>query len=140
MAYVEIKYNNSTIASLDDSGTEVLETKGTFLTDDVTVEYTKSGGGGTSGMLVTISHTQNGNTHIYTMDKTAEEIKTALDSGISPVFYDVYNRKYESIYLITIGSGYYLTVTKSRTTSDKYTASTASSYPSYTYTSGGGND
>lgn len=42
MADVEIKYNNSTIASLNDSGTEVLETNGTFLTDDITVEYTKS--------------------------------------------------------------------------------------------------
>lgn len=41
MADVEIKYNNSTIASLNDSGTEVLETNGTFLTDDITVEYTK---------------------------------------------------------------------------------------------------
>lgn len=49
MADVEIKYNNSTIASLNDSGTEVLETKGTFLTDDITVEYTKSGGGGGGG-------------------------------------------------------------------------------------------
>ena len=46
MADVEIKYNNSTVASLNDSGTEVLETNGTFLTDDITVEYTKSGGGG----------------------------------------------------------------------------------------------
>lgn len=46
MADVEIKYNNATIASLSDSGTEVLETNGTFLTDDITVEYTKSGGGG----------------------------------------------------------------------------------------------
>lgn len=45
MADVEIKYNNSTIASLNDSGTEVLETNGTYLTDDITVEYTKSGGG-----------------------------------------------------------------------------------------------
>lgn len=41
MADVEIKYNNSTIASLNDSGTEVLETNGTFLTDDITVEYAK---------------------------------------------------------------------------------------------------
>lgn len=46
MADVEIKYNNATIASLNDSGTEVFETSGTFLTDDITVEYTKSGGGG----------------------------------------------------------------------------------------------
>ncbi len=140
MADVEIKYNNATIASLNDSGTDVLETNGTYLTDDITVEYTKSGGGGESGMLVTISHVQYGNIHTYTMDKTAEEIKAALDSGISPVFYDVYNSRYESIYVILIGGGYYLSVQKSRTTNEKYTASTASSYPSYTYTSGGDND
>ena len=48
MADVEIKYNNSTIASLNDSGTEVLETNGTFLTDDITVEYTKPSGGGSN--------------------------------------------------------------------------------------------
>ncbi len=41
MPDVEITYNNSTIASLSDSGTEVLETSGTYLTDDITVEYTK---------------------------------------------------------------------------------------------------
>lgn len=57
MADVEIKYNNATIASLNDSGTEVLETNGTFLTDDITVEYTKSGGGGvqTTAITATIS-------------------------------------------------------------------------------------
>lgn len=43
MADVEITYNNSTIASLSDSGTEVLETSGTYLTDDITVQYTKGG-------------------------------------------------------------------------------------------------
>lgn len=37
MADVEIKYNNATIASLNDSGTEVLETNGTFLTNDITI-------------------------------------------------------------------------------------------------------
>ena len=46
MADIEIKYNNSTIASLSDSGTEVLETSGTFLTDDIMIDYVKSGGGG----------------------------------------------------------------------------------------------
>lgn len=55
MADVEIKYNNSTIASLNDSGTEVLETSGTFLTDDITVEYTKSGSGGSVTVGVTFS-------------------------------------------------------------------------------------
>lgn len=42
MADVEISYNNSVIASLSDSGTEVLETNGTFMADDITVAYTKS--------------------------------------------------------------------------------------------------
>lgn len=45
MADVEISYNNSVIASLNDSGTEVLETNGKLCTDDITVAYTKSGGG-----------------------------------------------------------------------------------------------
>ena len=48
MADVEISYNNSVIASLSDSGTEVLETNGTFMADDVTITYTKSGGGGST--------------------------------------------------------------------------------------------
>lgn len=38
---VTISYNNSTIAYLDASGTEVLETDGTICADDITVEYTK---------------------------------------------------------------------------------------------------
>lgn len=40
MADVEISYNNSVIASLSDSGAEVLETNGKFMSDDVTVTYT----------------------------------------------------------------------------------------------------
>ena len=40
MADVEIKYNNSTIITLVDSTTEVLETSGKMLTDDITIEYT----------------------------------------------------------------------------------------------------
>lgn len=55
MADIEIKYNNSTIASLSDSGTEVLETSGTFLTDDITIDYVKSGGGGGETKTVDIS-------------------------------------------------------------------------------------
>lgn len=49
MADVTIKYGGQTIASLSDSGTEVLETSGTFLTDDITIDYVKSGGGGGGG-------------------------------------------------------------------------------------------
>lgn len=40
MADIEITYNNSAI-TLNESGTEVLETSGTYLTDDITVAYTK---------------------------------------------------------------------------------------------------
>lgn len=43
MADVEINYNNSTIVSLNDSATEVLETSGKYMTDDVTIQYTKQG-------------------------------------------------------------------------------------------------
>lgn len=41
MADVEISYNNSVIAALNSTGAEVLETDGTFMTDDVTISYTK---------------------------------------------------------------------------------------------------
>ena len=40
MADVEISYNNSVIASLNASGSEVLETNGTLMADDVTITYT----------------------------------------------------------------------------------------------------
>lgn len=46
MADVTINYGGQTIASLSDSGTKVLETSGTFLTDDITIDCVKSGGGG----------------------------------------------------------------------------------------------
>lgn len=42
MADVEITYNGNTI-TMNDSGTEVLDTKGHWLPDDITVQYTKSG-------------------------------------------------------------------------------------------------
>lgn len=48
MADVEISYNGDTIVSMSDSGTEYLDTKGKFMTDNITVNYTKSGGGGAS--------------------------------------------------------------------------------------------
>lgn len=41
MADVEITYNNNTIVTMSSSGTEILETDGTYLTDDITVQYTK---------------------------------------------------------------------------------------------------
>lgn len=57
MADVEISYNNSTIVSMNDSGTEVLETNGKVCADDITIAYTKSGGG---GAVTHVSSTFNG--------------------------------------------------------------------------------
>lgn len=44
---VVISYNNAEIASMTDSGTKTLETGGKYCADDITVTYTKSGGGST---------------------------------------------------------------------------------------------
>lgn len=44
---------------------------------------TITGGGGGAGLLVTISDNNDGH---FIADKTAREIKTALDSGINPSF------------------------------------------------------
>lgn len=54
MADVTIKYGGQTITSLSDSGTEVLEISGTFLTDDITIDYVKSGGGGTKTVDISL--------------------------------------------------------------------------------------
>ena len=48
MPDVEITYNNSTIASLSNSGTEVLETNGKLCSDDITVAYTRTNGSATT--------------------------------------------------------------------------------------------
>ena len=68
MADVEIKYNNAIIASLSDSGAEVLETSGMFLSDDITVKYTKSGGGGGDTATVTFDGVNPSTDHIYYVD------------------------------------------------------------------------
>lgn len=45
MADITVTYKGNTIATLDESGTIPLETSGKYCEDDITVEYTKSGGG-----------------------------------------------------------------------------------------------
>lgn len=47
MSAVEISYKGSQIASMDATGVKTLLTGDTFCEDDITVAYTKSGGGGT---------------------------------------------------------------------------------------------
>lgn len=58
MADVEISYKGSTIASMSASGTKTLLTEGKYCEDDITVEYTSPGGGGST--LITKSITVNG--------------------------------------------------------------------------------
>ena len=57
MADVEIAYKGATIATMDDSGTKTLLTNSTWCEDDITIQYTKSGGGGTSNYTITVSLT-----------------------------------------------------------------------------------
>lgn len=66
MADVEIKYNNATIASLNDSGTEILETSGTLLLDDISVNFTQ---GGSSSVTVSL-----GDEAIATMSTSSTEV------------------------------------------------------------------
>lgn len=42
-SYVSVSLGNTEIATINDSGTEVLETNGTYLTDDITVDFTQGG-------------------------------------------------------------------------------------------------
>ncbi len=55
MADVEISYNDDTIVSMSDSGTEYLDTKGKFMADNITVQYNRP-----TTTLVSKSVTANG--------------------------------------------------------------------------------
>lgn len=46
MSDVTISYKNTTIATMDASGTKTLETQGTYCEDDISVEYVKPQGAG----------------------------------------------------------------------------------------------
>ena len=61
-----ISLGNTTITTITDSGTEVLETIGKFLTDDITVDFTQGG-----NATVTVSL---GNTTVTTMSSTSTEV------------------------------------------------------------------
>jgi hypothetical protein len=108
MADVEIKYNNATIASLNDSGTEVLETNGTFLTDDITVEYTKSGGGGVSPSG-SLNITNNGT---YDITNYAEVV-VSVSVPIEYIDYTYQETSSEKIWTLTKTAGEILSLLKS---------------------------
>lgn len=82
MADVEISYNNSVIASLSDSGTEVLETNGTFMADDVTITYTKSGGG--SSTTVSVYNFIGNIYYVDSADGTLKYANTGVWTGSVP--------------------------------------------------------
>jgi hypothetical protein len=158
MADVEIKYNNATIASLNDSGTEVLETNGTFLTDDITVEYTKSSGGESMANIVYVdyTYTETDSAKTWTLTKTAGEILSLLKSG-KIVFIQVDTDVYYQLACVqrsSATSNFFKfpfidpnPVSQSNLTYPKiiyaiapYTANGLTAYPAYGAQTGGSND
>lgn len=77
MADVTISYGGQTIASLSDSGTEVLETSGTFLTDDITIDYVKSGGG--TKTVTVYRSMQSGEYTVAYVDADGNAVQTRYD-------------------------------------------------------------
>lgn len=134
MADVEISYNNSVIASLSDSGTEVLETNGTFLLDDITIIYTKSGGGG--AMLVPLTLHPSG--MMLVSSKTAQEIMDAYSSGQPIIFaYDDDKLYFSLIKILKYNSGCKIFTVKAddTTTLVSQTVNTMSANPTFSYQS-----
>lgn len=78
MADVEISYNGDTIVSMSDSGTEYLDTKGKFMGDNITITYTKSGGGGVAKTVrVDLGYTYGGASEFrsFTIYETTDGVK-----------------------------------------------------------------
>lgn len=92
-------------------------------------------GGGGNGLLVTITETTSGTTTTATFDKTAQEIKDALDAGIMPVFYFPSTRNYFPMTSMRSANTIYKVAVNGTT----YSASSASGYPSYSHGGGGDN-
>lgn len=74
-SYVSVSLGNTEIATINDSGTEVLETNGTFLTDDITVDFTQ---GGNASVTVSL-----GNTAVTTMSSTSTEVLETLGTFLT---------------------------------------------------------
>lgn len=55
MADVTVKYKDTAIAELSDSGTKTLKTAGKYCEDDINVEYAKPTGGGGGGEMFSSS-------------------------------------------------------------------------------------
>lgn len=62
------------------------------------IEDVAGGGGGASGLVVTISPVEGSETDEYSLDKTYADIKNCLDNGIIPVFKETHD-------IIVLGGG-----------------------------------
>lgn len=81
MADVTITYAGNEIAAMNDTGTKTLETQGKYCTDDITVSYTKSGGGGSSQVFIftDVGYT---NASVFVSGHTATPRAAFSDSSI----------------------------------------------------------
>lgn len=65
-SYVSVSLGSTEIATINDSGTEILETSGTLLLDDISVDFTQ---GGSSSVTVSL-----GDASIATMSTSSTEV------------------------------------------------------------------
>lgn len=84
---VVVSLGSSSIASLDNTGSVTLATQNTYLTDDITVEYTKSGGGGIETVSahfngVGTCYYTDGNGTVQNSAATTDTVVTALLGSI----------------------------------------------------------
>lgn len=79
---VAISYAGAVIASLTDSGTKTLKTQGKYCEDDITIDYTKSGGGGVELATISASGTK---TYYTDENMVAHEVNGSLISVNAPV-------------------------------------------------------
>ena len=89
---VSISYNGDEIATMSDSGTKTLETAGKYLVDNITVSYTKSGGGGGDEQLFIFCNSTaylNAGATINNNSLSAKAVYygAALVSGATVTFY-----------------------------------------------------
>lgn len=101
-------------------------------------------GGGSSGLVLNIIHETGGTT--YTLDKTVSEIVEALNSGIFPVSVITGDGGTKSYYPLKnvslIPSSWHIEIASTAYSDvhDVFMATGANAYPSFTRSSGGGND